>query len=382
MKKLIATAAASVLALATISAGEGLKVSGFIQGGLSADITDMVAADAGNEGGDNGTIGATYAEGDHWGDVTRGRLNVNYDGENGGIVFRFQHDLTDSTAFSMKNVKRAMAYANFFDGAVIVEGGKLFDRFTAGVDDNGDSFGGAMGVRLVVSPIENLYVTLQGSDYNYAKYAYDARYTDPASKDYSAKKARRNGNPKADANLLSISAAYSTDAFALAAGAHFSGIFYGSFAYTGIENLSLSAGFWADYRNWNEGAEIDGDDAKDAAHYTLLDAALEYDADPVLFGVVAYFYVADDRWHAADEDNIWHTVNPYVQYKLSDITALRVESTAYLSYDTDVVDNYLTITPSVVFNASEKANVNVWLQFSTDQDIKHNSTGVGVQYNF
>jgi hypothetical protein len=385
MKKLIATAAASVLALATISAGEGLKVSGFIRGGLSDDITDSVA-DADHSGKDDVVIGKTWVNGDHWGGVSRGRLTVNYDGDNGGVCFRFQPNLADGKDyFTNDNVKYAMAYANFFDSAVIVEGGKLTDRFTAAVDDKGMAFDGSMGVRLVVKPIDGLAIALQGSDYNPAYYNYEEKYITENSRYYDEKKARRQGNEKFDANLFSLSAAYTTDAFAFAAGAHFSGIFYGSFAYTGVENLSVSAGFVAHYAKWNKATEYTGD-AKKAYDNLLLDFALEYDADPVLFGFVTYFWNADDAWFSKEGQDFSLTLNPYVQYKLSDITALRAESTLYVphSYDNDALtkDMYCTVTPSVVFNASEKADVNVWLQISSDTDQTHHSTGVGVRYNF
>ena len=382
MKKLIATAAASVLALATISAGDGLKVSGFIRGGLSDDITDSVA-DADHSGKDDVVIGNTWVNGDHWGGASRGRLTVNYDGDNGGVCFRFQPNLADGKDyFTNGNVNYAMAYANFFDSAIIVEGGKLTDRYTGGDDDIGAAFDGVMGARLVVHPVDGLYIGFQGSAYNPSYY----HYTD--AKDLAdAKKARRQGNEKFDANLFSLSAKYEADAFAVAAGVHFSGVFYGSFKFTGVENLEVTAGFKADYADhWkNSSTKIEADDD---TKNLVLDATLEYNADPVLFGLVAYCTVADDAYFWAKKDEVvFSTLNPYVQYKLSDITALRAESTLFIpkSWDDkygDPDDMYLTLTPSVVFNASEKADVNVWLQISSDTDQTHHSTGVGVRYNF
>ena len=120
MKKLIATTAAALLAAATVSAGDGLKVSGFVRGGISGDLTDMVAANAGDESGDNGTIAATYVGGDHWGGASRGRFNTNYDGDNGGVDFRFQTNINaDTDLFDSGNIKFAQAYVKFFDGAVM-----------------------------------------------------------------------------------------------------------------------------------------------------------------------------------------------------------------------------------------------------------------------
>ena len=232
MKKLIATAAASVLALATISAGEGLKVSGFIRGGLSDDISDSVA-DADYES----AIGTTWVAGDHWGEVSCARFTLSYDGDNGGVDFRFQPNLTADDYFTNGNVKWAMAHANFFDSMVIVEGGKLVDNYTAADDDNGAAFDGAIGLRLVIKPIEQLAIALQGSDYN-PSYYYDS----------TGKKAEyRNGHPKFNADLFSLSARFENDTFAIAGGVHFSGEFYGSFLFKGIENLSVAAGFQADY---------------------------------------------------------------------------------------------------------------------------------------
>ena len=398
MKKLIATAAAAVLATATMSAGE-LKVSGFIRGGLSDDITDSVA-----NADEEEAIGTQWVGGKNWGGTSRLRFNALYDGDMGGVDFRFQTDLTSSDYFTNKSVKWLMAYANFFDGAVVVEGGKLHDRFTAADDDYSASFGSKMGARLVVRPIDGLFITLQGSDYNPSYYNYDE---DELTTD---KKKRRQGKPKFDANLFSASARFENDAFAIVGGAHFSGIFYGSFSLKAIENLNLVAGFYADYADhWKTTSKTtykaDKDDssvwvvdktttsktktkADDNTKYFLTDLTLEYNADPVLFGVVAYLYIADDEWFKAGENNAEEnpgyrsTLTPYVQYKLSEIMALRAESTLYVSYDTDVLDHFVTVTPSVVFNASEKADVNVWLTVSSETDYIHHSTGVGVRYNF
>ncbi len=391
MKKLIATAAASVLALATISAGEGLKVSGHIRGGLSDDISDSVA-DADYES----PIGTTWVNGDHWGGASRGRLDVDYDGDNGGVNFRFTHELTSSDNFGMGNVDYAMAYAKFFEDMVIVEGGKLVDNYTAADDDNGAAFDGCMGVRLVIKPIEQLAITLQGSDYNPAYWHYDDSEKD------NQKKVNRDGHAKFDASLFSLSARFENDTFAIAGGAHFSGVFYGSFLFKGIENLTLAAGFQADYAkhyadewyyDYDENKWVEKDDIRyykdrDYTDNLLIDANVEYDADPVLFGAIAYFYVADDAWFFTSGDGTMATINPYVQYKLSDIVALRAESTLFVPHDYDDKygdidrDMYCTITPSVVFNASEKADVNVWLQVSSDTDYTRHSTGVGVRYNF
>ncbi len=387
MKKILATAAAAVLAAATLSAGEGLKVSGFVRGGLSDDISDMVAADAGSKEGDNNLIGNTWVGGDHWGGSSRFRFRTEYDGDNGGVDFRYQRKNLSMNWFAEDNISWAMAYAKFFDGAIMVEGGKLVDNYTAADDDNGADFTGATGVRLVVHPVDSLYITFMGSDLNPAVYDYDAKYTTETSADYDAKKARRQGNPKFDHNLFSATARFENDAFAIVGGAHFSGIFYGSFSLKAVENLTFAVGFQSNYSNWKnrtklEGNDSDGNDLKKLNHFTLVDANLEYDADPVLFGVVGYTYFADDLYIDKKQDGDFAQVIPYIQYSLSDITALRVESTLHISRDSDVRDHFATVTPSVVFNASKKADVDVWLTVSTEPDYVHHATGVGVRYKF
>lgn len=384
MKKILATAAAAVLAAATLSAGDGLKVSGFVRGGLSDDITDSVA-DANHSKADDVNIGTKWVNGDHWGAKSAGRFQATYDGDNGGVDFRFQHNLTSSDSFGMGDVKFAQAWASFFDNVIIVEGGKLFDKYTTADDDIGYGFDGvngdynALGVRLVLHPIEQLYITVAGSSFNPAFYSYT---DEEIAKDETKK--RRQGNEKFDANLFSATAKFENDTFAIAGGAHFSGIFYGSFSLKAVENLSFAVGFKSDYSNWKEGNKIEGDEAKKAAHYTQADVALEYEADPVLFGVVGYAWFADDSYIDGENKYAISTVNPYVQFTLSDITALRVESTLYISRDTDKKDHYATVTPSVVFNASKNADVNVWLTISskTDEGYAHHATGVGVRYKF
>lgn len=376
MKKILATAAAAVLAAATLSAGEGLKVSGFVRGGLSDDITDSVA-DASHSKADDTVIGNSWVGGDHWGGSSRFRFRTQYDGDMGGVDFRYQRKNLKLNWFDEKNISWAMAYAKFFDGAIMVEGGKLVDNYTGADDDNGADFTGATGVRLVVHPVDSLYVTFMGSDLNPAFYSYT---DEEIAKD--AKKARRNNNEKFDANLFSATARFENDAFAIVGGAHFSGIFYGSFNLKAVENLTFNVGFQSDYSKWHEGTEAENSDAKKAYQFTLVDATLEYNADPVLFGVVGYAWFADDKYLDNENNSKMATVNPYVQYKLSDIVALRAEATTYISRDTDVKDHYTTVTPSVVFNASKKADVNVWLTISSDTDQAHHATGVGVKYAF
>ena len=390
MKKLIATTAAALLAAATVSAGDGLKVSGFVRGGISGDLSDNVA-----NAKEDKAIGTTYLLGTNWGAASAARLNVNYDGENGGVMFRFQHNLTDTNSFGMGDVRSAMAYANFFDGAVIVEGGKLVDRFTAADDDIGFAFDkingdvNTLGTRLVIRPIEGLYLTVAGTDFNPDYYDYDSKYTTEGTSDYDAKKARRNGKPKFGAKLLSVSAKYDSEMFAVAGGVHFSGIFYGSFAYKGIENLTFAAGLLGDYADhWDsDGKKMV--DADDGTKYLATDVVLEYTADPVLFGVIGYVYIADDKYFADGAGDPWFSkVTPYLQYKLSDIVTLQAESTLYVpeAWDEkkygDRKDMYVTVTPAVVFNASENALVNVWLHVSTDTDQEHHATGVSVKYTF
>ena len=302
-----------------------------------------------------------------------------------------------------------MAYAKFFDGAIEVEGGKLHDRYTAGDDDIGQAWNGVMGARLVIHPIDSLYITFMGSDLNPAYYDYYEDYV--KGKKISEKNWRRQGNPKFDQNLFSATARFEHDAFAIVGGAHFSGLFYGSFALKAVENLNFAVGFDADYSTHYEkgdGYYIDdngnlkkadkdhkakyyvyGESDDDKTHYLTADVVVEYDADPVLFGVIGYLNIAKDEWFIAKEGERWlSTVNPYVQYKLSDIVALRAESTLYLpaQWDEDKygdrLDMYTTVTPSVVFNASKKAEVNVWLTVSSDTEQEHHATGVGVRYNF
>jgi hypothetical protein len=406
MKKILATAAAAVLAAATLSAGEGLKVSGFVRGGLSADITDSVA-EGSHFDNNNSVIGTTWVGGDHWGGVSRARFNALYDGDMGGVDFRFQPNLT-SDYFTNKNVKWAMAYAKFFDGAIEVEGGKLHDRYTGADDDYGQVWNSVMGARLVIHPVDSLYITFMGSDKNPDYYDYTGENLDPVK---DAKKIRRWGNPKFDKNLFSATARFENDAFAIVGGAHFSGLFYGSFSLKAIENLTFTAGFYADYaKHYSKsktGYDKDGnastDEKKikyytynesdnDSTHYLLTDVNLEYNADPVTFGVVGYLYIAETEWYQNednDEENPWLSkITPYVEYKLSDVVALRAESTLFLpvQWDEDKygerMDMYTTVTPSVVFNASKKADVNVWLTISSDTDYQHHSTGVGVKYAF
>ena len=82
MKKTLGIAAAALVAGASLFA-EGFSVDGFIRSGISIDPKgETVKTD-------------TWLPGGYFGGGSRLRLNINYDGVNGGATFRYQKDADD-----------------------------------------------------------------------------------------------------------------------------------------------------------------------------------------------------------------------------------------------------------------------------------------------
>ena len=171
MKKTLGIAAAALVAGASLFA-EGLSVNGFIRSGISIDPK-----------GETVKTG-TWLPGDYFGGGSRLRLNINYDGVNGGATFRYQKDADDDKKFfisdnwfSGSNIKWAMGYAKFLDGKIIAEAGKLVDTYTStgGWEDGtfGDNAGAGIGARVVISPVEGLFITASASDIYLEKYEAD-----------------------------------------------------------------------------------------------------------------------------------------------------------------------------------------------------------------
>ena len=386
MKKISVLAAALAIGAVSFVSAEGFKFSGYVRSGASVNTK--------GETFDN----ATWQAGDFFGGSSRVRMNLDWSNANGGATLRYQKSgsFADDDWFDSDNIKYAMAYANFLDGKVIVEGGKLLDRYTTtgGWEDGtfGDDLGAGLGARLVLNPFEGLYLAASATE----TYAENYVETDSKVKDGDASK----GDLKFNENLVGFSAKYSTDAFFVSAGAHLAKVFYGSLGFTGVENLTVAFEAFADYRDtykYNEGID-DGEKYSYASKtevdgkYTdniLLVPYVEYTGIENLdIGFFGYIYSADDAcFKASVADKKYPTfaeLVPAVSYQLSDIVKLACEANIFIPKDVDGddSDSYTVVVPSVTFLAGEKASVNVWASISSDTDYSANSFGAGVKYNF
>ena len=386
MKKISVLAAALAIGAVSFVSAEGFKFSGYVRSGASVNTK--------GETFDN----STWQAGDFFGGPSRVRMNLDWSNDMGGATLRYQKSgsFADSDWFDSDNIKYAMAYANFLDGKVIVEGGKLLDRYTTtgGWEDGtfGDNLGAGLGARLVLNPFEGLYLAASATETYAEKYVA----TDSKVKDGDA----TEGELKFDENLFGFSAKYSTDAFFVSAGAHLAKVYYGSLGFTGVENLTVAFEAFADYRDnytyapdsnkkptYASKTEVDG-------KYTdniLLVPYVEYTGIENLdIGFFAYIYSADDAYFEAiaekDTDNFptFAELVPAVSYQLNDIVKLACEANIFIPKDLDKYDfdSYTVVVPSVTFLAGEKASVNVWASISSDTDYSANSFGAGVKYNF
>lgn len=364
MKKISVLAAALAIGAVSFVSAEGFKFSGYVRSGASVNTKGKTF--------DN----ATWQAGDFFGGSSRVRMNLDWSNANGGATLRYQKtgSFTDDDWFDSGNIKYAMAYANFFDGKVIVEGGKLLDRYTTtgGWEDGtfGDDLGAGLGARLVLNPFEGLYLAASATETYAEKYVA----TDSKVKDGDA----TEGELKFDENLFGFSAKYSTDAFFVSAGAHLAEVYYGSLGFTGAENLTVAFEAFADYH----------EDSKSSDNIMLVPYVEYTGIEKLDIGFFGYIYSADDAYFekivAKKNFPTFAELVPAVSYQLNDIVKLACEANIFIPKDVDGddSDSYTVVVPSVTFLAGEKASVNVWASISSDTDYSANSFGAGVKYNF
>ena len=350
MKKTLGIAAAALVAGASLFA-EGLSVNGFIRSGISIDPKgETVKTD-------------TWLPGGYFGGGSRLRLNINYDGVNGGATFRYQKSGSFGTAdwFTSNNIAWAMGYAKFLDGKIIAEAGKLVDTYTStgGWEDTtfGDNEGAGIGARVVVSPVEGLFITASASDLYLEKYEAN----DDKVKDGDA----REGDLKFNEKLFGFTAKYATDAFFVTGGVHLAKSYYASFGLTAVDNLTLVVEAFI-----NDTADVDDPETK-------LYPWVEYTGiENLTLAALGAITIVDGSTSIA--------ITPAVSYALTDVISLAAESTITIpDKDIDPTDDtYAVITPSVTFAASKKASATVFASLSTDTDQAKNSFGAGVKYAF
>ena len=349
MKKVALTLASFVLGTSLFA--EGLSVSGYLRGGF----TDTTAAPK--------YTTDTWLDGDYFGGSSRIRVNIDYEKDFGGVTFRYQ-DTGMSDFFDESTVAYAMAYANFLDGKIIAEGGVLTDRFTSSAGWEDTSFDGGKGVRLVVAPVEGLYLTAQAAD----NFAETYANTDKEVIEGDAE----TGDIKFNEKLLAFTAKYGNDDFFVTGGAAVAKKFYGSLGYTGVKGLTLVA----------EGIYDSTDATKayydDNALTTIVLWAEYTGVENLTLGIDSYINLTKDD---NDDSLTFVTINPAVSYNFTKVISAALDATVNISSDDDV-DTYATITPSLTFNASEKASATLYGTISTDTDQASHRIGAGVKYAF
>lgn len=355
MKKTLGIAAAALVAGASLFA-EGLSVNGYIRSGISIDPKgETVKTD-------------TWLPGDYFGGGSRLRLNINYDGVNGGATFRYQKSGSFGAKdwFEADNIKWAMGYAKFLDGKIIAEAGKLVDTYTStgGWEDGtfGDNAGAGIGARVVVSPVEGLFITASASDIYLEKYEAD----DDKVKDGDA----TEGDLKFNEKLFGFTAKYATDAFFVTGGVHLAKSYYASFGLTAVDNLTLVVEAFINDTDDNKIGDVVVDD-------TIINLYpwVEYTGiENLTLAALGAITIVDDSTTI--------NITPAVSYALTDVISLAAESTITIPDTDDADDTYAVITPSVTFAASKKASATVFASLSTDTDLAKHSFGAGVKYAF
>lgn len=343
-KNVIKSLSAVVFSTAILtSASAELSVSGHVRAGAAVN-TDAESIET-----------STWMGGNYFGGDSRSRIEISYDGNFGGATFRYTN--TDFENFLDSGcIDWAMAYANFLDGKVIAEAGKITDRFTSSAGWEDVALDGGKGVRVVVTPVENLFLIASATDANAEKY----EETDGKVKDGKA----QVGDLKFNKNILAFSAKFSTDAFFVTAAYSPAKLGYASFGFTAVENLSFVV----------EGI-YDGTADSYTEDNTELCFWAEYTGikNLTIGGIVSYF-VADNEYYDAGNTKI--LINPAVAYNLTDIVKLSAEA-LYNVYDCKTKDDYFTVT----FTAG-KASATVYATIPSDDDYEKTTIGTGVRYDF
>lgn len=394
MKKLSVLAAVALfMGGAALVSAKGFTFSGNIRSGISVPTKSQTF--------DNDL----FLPGDNFGGGSRIRMNLGWDADFGGAMIRYQAAgaLTDDIYFKSSNIKYAMAYANFFQDKIIVEGGHLYDRFTTtgGYEDGtfGDDLGAGLGARLVLNPVDGLYLAASATDAFARKYyGVEEDATTEGSGDRKVQKGDvEAGKLKADEKLFGFSAKYSTDEFFLTAGAHLAKVFYGSVGFTGVEGLTVAFEAFADYRDSYNYASDYTSRTSVKGKYTdnvLLVPYIDYTGyDKLDVGAWAYIWAADDAWFR-NKSNYLAEVVPYASYEVNDVVTLRCEANIFIpkkwdeddTYDDtslygDRLDGYTVVVPSIAFTAGQ-AEVDIYAQISSDTDQAQHTIGAGVKYNF
>ncbi len=316
---------------------EGLSIDGYLRTGA------QFAIDKSDDEDDRTFSTEKYADGRNLGGGSRLRLNLSYEKDEGGIVFRFQkEELFDKDWFSDSNVKWLMGYANLFDNKIIAEAGKLKDRFTSTGGDADFSFGQSLGARVVANPIESLWLTAQASDLHAEE--------------------NENGDIIENEKLFSFSGKYQNDYFSVVAGYHLAKEFYAGLNLTYVENLSLI--LESDYNFVSDESKV----FNNCLNVT-------YALGNTKFGGIAYYKWTDNE--DIDDVNAYE-IYPFVSYKVNDTFTPALEL-AITGDDQDDTDVNVEVTPSIQITAAPKTTVAVYFTWSKEDDTR---CGIGVNKKF
>ena len=119
-KNVIKSLTAVVFSTAILaSASAELSVAGHVRAGATVN-TESESIDT-----------STWMGGNYFGGEARSRIEISYDENFGGATFRYTNNDFENFLDSFLDstcIDWAMAYANFLDGKVIAEAGKITDR--------------------------------------------------------------------------------------------------------------------------------------------------------------------------------------------------------------------------------------------------------------
>ena len=360
MKKSILAAGLAFAAMA-MSFAEGWDVNGYFRTGVEGNFD---AKDAETK---------VFKDGQYYGNgKSRARLNVDYTEEDYGFRFRYQCDgfgvesADKETWFTQGNLKYMMGYAKFMDGKIIAEAGKLMDFYTHSEARYEYQAIGGYGVRAVFVPVDGLFLGVGASTYRAEKYAEG----DDEVKDGKA----AVGSFKLNEKVLTVSAKYKHELFAIAGGYNLAGEAYGFFGLKAVPNLKFNIEAKYLDKEISKKTNDDGEKTAMTEAWELINYNFKGMGVPLEAGVYFHQILVKD-------DNVIEFF-PHLSYAINDVVSPEFEvgiakySNGAKHKDKDGEEQTMSynVTPSIKFTAGKRATVKVYYNYDKNDKSSFGTT--------
>jgi hypothetical protein len=365
MKKSTVAAFAAFLISATAFA-DGFKVSGFLRAGLSSTFESTPVLNT------QIWLPGIFFTGDST--STRGRINLNFDGQNDngnyGAFVRLQYSGA-SEGWGYGDVKYADAYVGLFKNVVTIAAGKIRDNWIISTGLEGYSvLDGNSGAAVTITPVQGLNIT------------------GAAVIDYSQNSTTKIYECNKDAFLGGVS--YKTDAFNVMASYAGYGLGVANVSYSGIKDLTIAVeGEYETDHGMDELSKTSSvNTAKTIGSFKgisvqrmLADEWIQYKGlENWTVGLLSQQYL--DKKAIAGDNDFTFTITPAAAYQLNSTVGFSLEGTYTQAIYDDAPKGYAVIIPAVKLSADKTASAYIWGSVSTDADQSKSCIGIGALKQF